>query len=190
MRSVAVAPGLQQQGVGRLLVERLLHEARSRDIAVLYLLTVTAPEYFAQYGFKRMKIEDTPQALKASAEFQGACPACAALMALTLREAPTADVGLPVAVLGAGPVGSAAVAQLVERGLPFVALEAGAEVGANLIDYGHAQLFSPWQFDVDHAMARLLAPTGWTAPPAAELPRAGHVVQRLLRPFTALPQES
>lgn len=188
VRSVAIAPGLHKQGIGRLLVERLLQEARSRDIAALYLLTVTAPEYFAQYGFKRMKIEDVPAALKASAEFQGACPACAALMTLVLREAPVADGALPVAVLGAGPVGLAAVAQLIERGLPFVALEAGAVVGANLVDYGHVQLFSPWQFDVDAAMARLLAPTGWTAPPAAELPQAGEVVERVLKPFAALPQ--
>jgi N-acetylglutamate synthase-like GNAT family acetyltransferase len=42
LRSVAIAPGLQKQGIGRLLVERLLLEARSRDIATLYLLTVTA----------------------------------------------------------------------------------------------------------------------------------------------------
>ncbi|MBW8847203.1 MAG: GNAT family N-acetyltransferase [Burkholderiales bacterium] len=188
LRSVAVAPGLHEQGIGRLLVERLLQEARFRDIAALYLLTVTAPEYFAQHGFKRMKIEDAPQALKASAEFQGACPACAALMTLVLREAPAAPGTLPVAVLGAGPVGLAAVAQLIERGLPFVALEAGAEVGANLLDYRHVQLFSPWQFDIDPAMARLLAPTGWTAPPAAGLPQAGEVVERVLKPFAALPR--
>jgi N-acetylglutamate synthase-like GNAT family acetyltransferase len=188
LRSVAVAPGLHKQGIGRLLVERLLQEARSRDIAALYLLTVTAPEYFAQYGFKRLKREDAPAALQASAEFQGACPACAALMVLTLREAPVADAALPVAVLGAGPVGLAAVAQLIERGLPFVALEAGGHVGAHLRDYGHVQLFSPWQYDVDPAMARLLAPTGWTAPPAAGLPRAGEVVERVLQPFAALPQ--
>jgi N-acetylglutamate synthase-like GNAT family acetyltransferase len=75
LRSVAVAPGLQKQGIGRLLVERLLQEAAARDIATLYLLTVTAPEYFAQYGFKRIKNEAAPAALKASAEFQGACPA-------------------------------------------------------------------------------------------------------------------
>ncbi|WP_082579960.1 arsenic resistance N-acetyltransferase ArsN2 [Pelomonas sp. Root1444] len=187
LRSVAVAPGLQKQGIGRLLVERLLQEAAARDIATLYLLTVTAPEYFAQYGFKRIKSEAAPAALKASAEFQGACPACAALMALTLREAPAGDATLPVAVLGAGPVGLAAVAQLIERGLPFVALEAGAEVGASLLDYGHVALFSPWQYDVDPAMARLLAPAGWAPPPAAELPTAGEVVRRVLQPFAALP---
>lgn len=190
VRSVAVAPGLQRQGIGRLLLERLLLEARSRGIATLYLLTVTAPEYFAQFGFKRIKTEDAPAALKASAEFQGACPACAALMTLPLREPIAVEGGLPVAVLGAGPVGLAAVAQLVERGLPFVALEAGAQVGANLLDYGHVQLFSPWQYDIDPAMARLLAPTGWVAPPTAELPRAAEVVARVLQPFAALPQVS
>ncbi|MBI3348503.1 MAG: GNAT family N-acetyltransferase, partial [Burkholderiales bacterium] len=187
LRSVAVVPGLHGQGIGRLLIERLLQEARSRDLGTLYLLTDTAPEYFAQFGFKRVKSEDAPPALKASAEFQGACPACAALMRLTLREAPAADAELPVAVLGAGPVGLAAVAQLVERGLPFVVLEAGAEVGAHLRDYGHVQLFSPWQFNVDGAVARLLGASGWAAPPPTELPRAAEVVDRVLKPFAALP---
>lgn len=187
LRSVAVAPGLQRQGIGRTLVERLLHEARARDIATLYLLTVTAPEYFAAYGFKRLPVEQAPAALKASAEFQGACPACAALMALPLREVPTAPGDLPVAVLGAGPVGLAALAQLLERGLPAVVLEAGATVGAHLVDYGHVQLFSPWRFNVDPAMARLLAPTGWQAPPADVLPRAAEVVAQVLQPFADLP---
>jgi len=187
LRSVAVAPGLQRQGIGRTLVERLLHEARARDIATLYLLTVTAPEYFAAYGFKRLPVEKAPAALKASAEFQGACPACAALMALPLREVPTAPADLPVAVLGAGPVGLAALAQLLERGLPAVVLEAGATIGAHLVDYGHVQLFSPWRFNVDPAMARLLAPTGWQAPPADVLPRAAEVVAQVLQPFADLP---
>jgi len=89
LRSVAVAPGLQKQGIGKLLLNSLLQEARRRDIGRLYLLTVSAPEYFAQFGFKRGKIEDAPHALKASAEFQGACPACAAFMALD--DAPGAE---------------------------------------------------------------------------------------------------
>lgn len=188
LRSVAVAPGLHKQGVGRLLLQTMLQQARARDIASLHLLTVTAPEYFAQYGFKRAKLEDAPVALKASAEFQGACPACAAFMSLTLRDAPEAEAGLPVAVLGAGPVGLAAVAQLIERGLPFVALEAGNSVGANLLDYGHVRLFSPWKYNVDAAMARLLTPTGWTAPPEAGLPEARDIVERVMQPFASLPQ--
>lgn len=189
LRSVAVAPGLHKQGIGKLLLDRLIHEAQRRDIVRLYLLTVTAPEYFAQFGFKRAKIEEAPPALKASAEFQGACPACAAFMTLALQEqAPRGLESLPVAVLGAGPVGLAAAAKLLERSIPFVVLEAGKEVGANLVDYGHVRLFSPWQYNVDPAMAKRLALTGWQAPPAVDLPLAGEVVERVLKPFAALPE--
>ena len=187
LRSVAIAPGLQKQGIGRLLVERLIQEARSRDVASLHLLTVTAPEYFAQHGFKRGKLEDAPAALKASAEFQGACPACAAFMSLPLREASKHDGELPVAVLGAGPVGLAAAAKLIERGIPFVLLEAGKRVAANLLDYGHVRLFSPWQYNVDHTMAKLLEPTGWVAPSDGDLPLAREIAERVLQPFAALP---
>jgi hypothetical protein len=79
------------------------------------------------------------------------------------------------------------VARLIERHLPFVVLEAGDRVGANLLDYGHVRLFSPWQFNVDPAMAKLLAPTGWTHPPLSELPLAGAIVERVLQPFAELP---
>jgi len=93
---------------------------------------------------------------------------------------------LPVAVLGAGPVGLAAAARLAERGIPFIVLEAASTVGANLVDYGHVRLFSPWRYNIDPATAALLESTGWRAPAADELPRAGEVVERVLAPFAAL----
>lgn len=95
---------------------------------------------------------------------------------------------LPVAVLGAGPVGLAAAAKLIERGLPFFVLEAGARVGDNLLDYGHVRLFSPWQFNVDSTMARLLESTGWNPPAPDGLPLAAEVVERVLQPFADLPK--
>ena len=94
---------------------------------------------------------------------------------------------LPVAVLGAGPIGLAAAARLMERGLPFVVLEAGGRVGANLLDYGHVRLFSPWRFNIDASMAQWLARAGWQAPDADELPLAREVVERVLQPFADLP---
>ena len=94
----------------------------------------------------------------------------------------------PVAVLGAGPVGLAAVAKLIERHLPFIVLEASERVGANLLDYGHVQLFSPWRYNVDPTMAKLLQPTGWQAPEPSELPLAGEIARRVLQPFARLPQ--
>src|SRR6185369_2034355 len=93
----------------------------------------------------------------------------------------------PVAVLGAGPVGLAAIAKLIERGIPYVGFEAGREVATHLIDYGHVRLFSPWRYNVDPTIAKLLEPSGWQAPPEADLPTAREVVERVLQPFAALP---
>jgi cation diffusion facilitator CzcD-associated flavoprotein CzcO len=107
---------------------------------------------------------------------------------LSLRPAPPMAQGLPVAVLGAGPAGLAAAARLVQRGIDAVVLEAGEQVGANLLEYGHVRLFSTWQYNVDHAMADLLRPTGWTEPPAKKLPLAREVVEKVLAPFAALLQ--
>ena len=67
---------------------------------------------------------------------------------------------LPVAVIGAGPVGLAAAAQLLERGETPLVLEAGAAVGASVLAWGHVQLFSPWRYVVDAAAERLLVKNG------------------------------
>ena len=116
---------------------------------------------------------------------------CAVLEDDSTSAAPKAEparalpTDLPVAVLGAGPVGLAAVARLIERGIQPLVLEAGEQVGANLLDYRHVRLFSPWRYNVDAAMAALLEPTGWQAPPADQLPPAGEIVERVLKPFAA-----
>jgi cation diffusion facilitator CzcD-associated flavoprotein CzcO len=56
---------------------------------------------------------------------------------------------LPVVVIGAGPVGLAAAAHLLERELDPVVLEAGDGPGAAVQGWGHVRLFSPWRYDVD-----------------------------------------
>jgi AhpD family alkylhydroperoxidase len=187
LRSVAVAPALHGQGIGERILTQLLLEAARRDIAHLFLLTETAADYFTRFGFHITPREQAPPALQASAEFQGACPASATLMVLTLRAARAVDSDLPVAVIGAGPVGLAAVARLVERGMAVLLFEAGSRVGANLVDYGHVKLFSPWRYNVEPTMAAMLEAHGWQAPPPDELPAAGEVVTRVLEPFAALP---
>jgi cation diffusion facilitator CzcD-associated flavoprotein CzcO len=53
---------------------------------------------------------------------------------------------LPVAVIGAGPVGLAAAAHLVECGETPLVLEAGQTIGASMLAWGHVQLFSPWRY--------------------------------------------
>jgi N-acetylglutamate synthase-like GNAT family acetyltransferase len=189
LRSVAVAPGLHERGIGRALVGTVLDEARRRGLDTVHLLTTTAPDWFARFGFGHEPIGRAPASLSASAEFQGACPASADFMSLALREPRTASAAdLPVAVIGGGPVGLAALARLLERGIDAVVIEAGESVGANLLDYGHVRLFSPWRHDVDPAVAARLEAKGWQAPPGDELPLAREVVERVLRPFAALPE--
>lgn len=92
----------------------------------------------------------------------------------------------PVAIIGGGPVGLAAAAHLLERGERAILFEAGATVGASMLEWGHVRMFSPWRFNIDAACARLLEAAGWTAPPPQELPTGAELVERYLRPLAQL----
>ena len=94
---------------------------------------------------------------------------------------------LPVAVIGAGPVGLAAAAHLHERGIPFVVFEVGDDVAASIREWAHVQLFSPWSYNIDPAARRLLEADGWTAPDRDEHPTGGELIERYLEPLALLP---
>ena len=49
---------------------------------------------------------------------------------------------LPVLIIGAGPIGLAAGANLLERGIDFEILEAGDSAAASVRQWGHTRLFS------------------------------------------------
>lgn len=98
------------------------------------------------------------------------------------------NTALPVVVIGAGPVGLAAAAHLLERGLTPLILEAGQSVGAGMLSWAHVRMFSPWEFTIDRAAGQLLRQHGWTAPELAAFPTGGEVVERYLRPLAALPE--
>jgi thioredoxin reductase len=95
---------------------------------------------------------------------------------------------LPVAVIGAGPVGLAAVAHLLERGETPIVFESGATIGAGMRQWGHVRMFSPWEFTVDQATVRLLEAHGWDMPPVKDLPTGNDLVDRYLLPFAQLPE--
>ncbi|MDO9297097.1 NAD(P)-binding domain-containing protein [Bradyrhizobium sp.] len=90
-----------------------------------------------------------------------------------------------VAIIGAGPVGLAAAAHVLERGLTPIVLEAGDSVGHSVRQWGHVQLFSPWEYNVDRAAARLLASTGWNSPEPEQYPTGAELVERYLEPLAA-----
>ena len=95
---------------------------------------------------------------------------------------------LPVAVIGAGPVGLAAAAQLIRRGITPLILEAGAAVGSGVLGWGHVRIFSPWKYDIDSAARALLEGRGWTAPDPEAYPTGRELVESYLAPLAALPE--
>ncbi|MEE1622737.1 FAD-dependent oxidoreductase [Zafaria sp. Z1313] len=94
---------------------------------------------------------------------------------------------LPVAVIGAGPVGLAAAAHLLERGLEPVIFEAGPSAGAAIGQWRHIRLFSPWRYNTDAAAVRLLEAAGWEHPRPTALPYGGELLENYLAPLAALP---
>jgi hypothetical protein len=94
----------------------------------------------------------------------------------------------PVAIVGAGPVGLAAAAHLVSRGLTPIVFERGETVGSALLEWGHVRVFSPWRYNIDAAARLLLERSGWRAPDAEVLPTGSEIVRDYLAPLAALPQ--
>ncbi|WP_338701441.1 NAD(P)-binding domain-containing protein [Streptomyces sp. Q6] len=94
-----------------------------------------------------------------------------------------ATAELPVVVIGAGPIGLAAAAHLVDRGIEPLVLEAGPAAATAVRAWSHVRLFSTWGEVVDPAAEKLLAPTGWVKPDAATYPSGGDWADAYLQPL-------
>lgn len=110
LRSVAVAQAGQGAGLGQELVRRLLDEAHGAGVKQVVLLTTTAAGFFPRFGFKAVSMADVPEAVKASVEFRGACPASASAMMLDLSRP-------PVLVRPAAPADVPAITQIYNQGI-------------------------------------------------------------------------
>ncbi|GAA3644609.1 NAD(P)-binding domain-containing protein [Microbacterium awajiense] len=93
---------------------------------------------------------------------------------------------LPVVVIGAGPVGLAAAAQLIERGIDVVVLERGSHIAESVRAWGHVRLFSPWRHLVDPAARRMLEAAGWQHPDPDAAPTGAELVEQYLEPLARL----
>ena len=88
-----------------------------------------------------------------------------------------------VAIIGAGPVGLAAGAHALERGLTPIIFEQGAKVGHAMSQWKHVKMFSPWEFNIDAAAEKLLSDTDWERPADEGLPTGGELVERYIEPL-------
>jgi hypothetical protein len=88
-----------------------------------------------------------------------------------------------VAIIGAGPVGLAAAAHVLERSMMPIVLEAGPEPAHAVRQWQHVQLFSPWEYNVDKAAERLLSSIGWNSPDPHVYPTGAELLERYLDPL-------
>jgi Pyridine nucleotide-disulphide oxidoreductase len=88
-----------------------------------------------------------------------------------------------VAIIGAGPVGLAAAAHVLERGMMPIVLEAGPEPAHAVRQWQHVQLFSPWEYNVDKAAQRLLSSIGWNSPDPHVYPTGAELLELYLNPL-------
>jgi len=88
-----------------------------------------------------------------------------------------------IAILGAGPVGLAAAAQVLERGMTPLVLEQGMAVGHSVRQWAHVPMFSNWRYNIDAAAARRLGAAGWQAPDRDAFPTGADLVADYLAPL-------
>lgn len=95
---------------------------------------------------------------------------------------------LPTVIIGAGPIGLAAAAHLVEQKQSFILLEAGKEIAHNIRTWGHVTLFSPWRYNINKAAKALLEDTDWKAPDLETIPTGHELIDLYLKPLAELAQ--
>lgn len=94
---------------------------------------------------------------------------------------------LPIAIIGAGPVGLAAAAHLSVRNQRFILFEAGATVASNVLSWKHVLVFSPWRYNIDKVARQLLEESGWERPDDEALPTGEELYNQYFKPFSELP---
>lgn len=88
LRSVAVADDWRGRGLGAALTRAILEAATRHGLTHLYLLTETAADFFPRFGFRPIRREDAPQAIRGSEEFRDLCPASSTVMVRSIVETP------------------------------------------------------------------------------------------------------
>ena len=84
LRSVVVRRDHRGRGLAKRITGHLLHRAESQGVVAVYLLTETAPYFFAKLGFRRVEREAVPAAVRRTRQFASLCPQSASCMCIDL----------------------------------------------------------------------------------------------------------
>ncbi|MEQ8524718.1 NAD(P)-binding domain-containing protein [Gracilimonas sp.] len=96
----------------------------------------------------------------------------------------TVEENLPIAIIGAGPVGLAAASYIIKRGKTPIILEAGDEAGYAIRQWEHVRLFSPWKYNMDKAAVELLKASSWIEPEPEKLPTGKEFLEDYITPLS------
>ncbi|MHA1524213.1 MAG: arsenic resistance N-acetyltransferase ArsN2 [Alphaproteobacteria bacterium] len=80
LRSLVILPSHQRRGLGQMLVAKLLETAARQNLDAAYLLTTTAPDFFASLGFTQISRAMAPPKIRYTAKFSSLCPGDALVM--------------------------------------------------------------------------------------------------------------
>lgn len=77
LRSLVIETAFRGKGYGKAFTMKLIEYAKNRGIREVYLLTITATNFFTKIGFARVERSAVPLAIQNTSQFTGLCPASA-----------------------------------------------------------------------------------------------------------------
>ncbi len=77
LRSLVVHPSCRGRGLGKQLTNEVEAYAREKGVKALFLLTMTAADFFPRLGYQVTQRFNVPQPIAETFEFKSACPASA-----------------------------------------------------------------------------------------------------------------
>ncbi len=80
LRSLAVDADYRNRKIATRLVNQIEDHATSLHVDTLYLLTMTAADFFAKQGYRRTARDSAPAGIQTTSEFRDLCPASAVCM--------------------------------------------------------------------------------------------------------------
>jgi amino-acid N-acetyltransferase len=81
LRSLAVAQQQRGTGLGAMMTAHAERRADEFGLDELYLLTMTAADFFKRLGYRPADRDEVPEVIRGTAQFSGLCPSSSAVMA-------------------------------------------------------------------------------------------------------------
>ena len=87
LRSLVVHPSHREKGLGKQLVCELESFAQRKGIKAIFLLTITAADFFRKLGYEVTQRAHVPASIAKTEEFKNICPVSAACLFKNLKPA-------------------------------------------------------------------------------------------------------